>query len=71
MPKLSVRAENPVALAPKTPAKSAGSRAIAGFVRGGSGTARKRRRSFGRPINGKGLAVFTRQLATLVKAGMP
>lgn len=27
--------------------------------------------SFGRPINTKGLAVFTRQLATLVKAGMP
>ncbi|MEO5957671.1 MAG: type II secretion system F family protein [Opitutaceae bacterium] len=71
MPKLSVRPENPVALSPKTPAKSAGSRAIAGFVRGGGGTARKRRRSFGRPINGKGLAVFTRQLATLVKAGMP
>jgi type IV pilus assembly protein PilC len=32
---------------------------------------RKRRRTFGRPINAKGLAVFTRQLATLVKAGMP
>src|SRR5262245_41352634 len=32
---------------------------------------RKRRRTFGKPINGKGLAVFTRQLATLVKAGMP
>ena len=27
--------------------------------------------SFGSPINPKGLAVFTRQLATLVKAGMP
>jgi type IV pilus assembly protein PilC len=34
-------------------------------------TARRRRISFGRPINAKGLAVFTRQLATLVKAGMP
>ena len=32
---------------------------------------RRRRRTFGRPINAKGLAVFTRQLATLVKAGMP
>jgi type IV pilus assembly protein PilC len=32
---------------------------------------RRRRRSLGRPINDKGLAVFTRQLATLVKAGMP
>ena len=32
---------------------------------------RRRRRSFGRPINAKGLAVFTRQVATLVKAGMP
>jgi type IV pilus assembly protein PilC len=36
-----------------------------------AGAQRKRRRSLGRPINGKGLAVFTRQLATLVKAGMP
>jgi type IV pilus assembly protein PilC len=38
-----------------------------------AGPAKKRRRnlSFGSPINGKGLAVFTRQLATLVKAGMP
>ncbi|MBI5768957.1 MAG: type II secretion system F family protein [Verrucomicrobia bacterium] len=32
---------------------------------------RRRRRSLGRAINTKGLAVFTRQLATLVKAGMP
>ena len=32
---------------------------------------RKRRRSFGQAINAKGVAEFTRQLATLVKAGMP
>ncbi len=32
---------------------------------------KKRQMSFGAPINAKGQAVFTRQLATLVKAGMP
>ncbi len=36
------------------------------------GPPRKRKRfSFGAPINAKGQAIFTRQLATLVKAGMP
>lgn len=39
---------------------------------GGLGAARKRRAyAFGRPVNAKGLAIFTRQLATLMKAGMP
>ena len=33
--------------------------------------ARRRSLTFGRPVNEKGLTVFTRQLATLVKAGMP
>ena len=32
---------------------------------------KKRAMTFGSPINAKGQAVFTRQLATLVKAGMP
>lgn len=32
---------------------------------------KKRGMTFGSPINAKGQAVFTRQLATLVKAGMP
>jgi type IV pilus assembly protein PilC len=36
-----------------------------------SGPAKKIGLSFGRPINAKGLTLFTRQLATLVKAGMP
>lgn len=35
------------------------------------GPAKKIGLSFGRPINAKGLTLFTRQLATLVKAGMP
>jgi type IV pilus assembly protein PilC len=66
---------DPVPPAPATmpaiPAKAAG-RGVVAF-KGGTGGAKKRRRSitFGRVINGKGLAVFTRQLATLVKAGMP
>jgi len=38
-----------------------------------AGAPQRRRKglSFGKPINAKGLAVFTRQIATLVKAGMP
>ena len=32
---------------------------------------KKRRVRFGRVLNARGLAVFTRQVATLVKAGMP
>ena len=47
--------------------------ASGGAARPPAVTARGRRRgiSFGRPVNAKGLAIFTRQLATLVKAGMP
>src|SRR5436853_3714509 len=69
MAKLSVRPPSPLAAPATIPAKppSRATRALSA----GSGPARKRRRSFGRPINDKGLAVFTRQLATLVKAGMP
>ncbi len=54
------------AVAPKAPSRT-------GVAFGGGMAPRKRRRSLtlGRVINGKGIAVFTRQLATLVKAGMP
>ena len=71
MAKLSVRAAP--AAPPPSPtfaAKAPGKGPVMTFPVAGAGQ-RKRRRSFGRPINGKGLAVFTRQLATLVKAGMP
>lgn len=72
MAKLSVRPATPsTAPTPGTfAAKSAGKAAPATFAMGDA-AARKRRRSFGRAINGKGLAVFTRQLAVLTKAGMP
>ncbi len=65
----------PVSTAPATipavPAKAPGRGAVP--YAGAMGTANKRKRplTFGRVVNGKGLAVFTRQLATLVKAGMP
>lgn len=48
--------------------------AAAGFAAGAFGAAppaRKKKFSIGKPINGKGLAVFTRQLSTLMHAGMP
>lgn len=50
-----------------------GSTAAAALASGtaAAGAPKRRRRSLGRAINPKGLAVFTRQLATLVKAGMP
>jgi type IV pilus assembly protein PilC len=64
MAKLSLRAEP---AAPTATSTKAASRALAGSAT----PAKKRPRSFGRPINAKGAAVFTRQLATLVKAGMP
>jgi type IV pilus assembly protein PilC len=71
MAKLSVRAAPPVPPpSPTFTAKAPGKGPTMTFPVAGGGR-RKRRRSFGRPINGKGLAVFTRQLATLVKAGMP
>ena len=69
MAKLSVRAAPP-APSPAFGAKAPGKGPKMTFPIAGVGQ-RKRRRTFGRPINGKGLAVFTRQLATLVKAGMP
>ena len=70
MAKLSMRAPEaapkPATFAAKPPPKGP---AIS--FTGANTRLRRRRRTFGRPINAKGLAVFTRQLATLVKAGMP
>jgi type IV pilus assembly protein PilC len=37
----------------------------------GAGAPPAKKRRYGRAVNSKGLAVFTRQVATLVKAGMP
>ncbi|HUR58117.1 MAG TPA: type II secretion system F family protein [Opitutaceae bacterium] len=70
MAKLSVRTPPPPQAA--TVSRKPAGRAAAALA-AGSGTERrkKRPRSFGSPINQKGLSVFTRQLATLVKAGMP
>ncbi|MGH7945331.1 MAG: type II secretion system F family protein [Opitutaceae bacterium] len=71
MAKLFVRAAPPAPPpSPTFAAKAPGKGPTMTFPVAGAGQ-RRRRRSFGRPINGKGLAVFTRQLATLVKAGMP
>ena len=71
MAKLSVRA--PAAPVPaNVPAKPpARGPKIALPAAGGPVPARRRSLTFGRPVNEKGLTVFTRQLATLVKAGMP
>ena len=69
MAKLSVRAaptaEKPATFAAKTPGKGPQMT----FAMGGP--PKKKRFTLGSPINAKGQAVFTRQLATLVKAGMP
>jgi len=70
MAKLSVRTDTagpvPATFAAKAPPKPASA-----FAAGGAAPKKKRRRHFGKAINAKGTAVFTRQLATLVKAGMP
>ena len=73
MAKLSVRAQAPVPTAAATSRKPA-DRAAASLASATMGAVpKKRKRAFviGRAINAKGLTVFTRQLATLVKAGMP
>ncbi len=72
MAKLSVRTE-PVMPKPATFLAKAPVRTAAAFPVGGIEVAKKRRRSIviGRVVNAKGLAIFTRQLATLVRAGMP
>jgi type IV pilus assembly protein PilC len=69
MAKLSVRPAappQPATFAAKAPGKGP----TMSFPVGGAGR-KKKPISFGSPINAKGQAVFTRQLATLVKAGMP
>jgi type IV pilus assembly protein PilC len=68
MAKLSLRADAPPVVPAVIPAKPAGRPAGSSPLRS---VGRRRRRGLGRPINAKGLAVFTRQLATLVRAGMP
>jgi type IV pilus assembly protein PilC len=70
MAKLSVRTE-PAAPVSATFAAKAPPRAQPSFSVGTATPVKKRRRGFGKAINAKGAAVFTRQLATLVKAGMP
>jgi len=66
-----------LSLSPAAPAAphngKASDRAAAALTSNATGPAKKRRRpiTIGRVVNQKGLAVFTRQLATLVKAGMP
>jgi type IV pilus assembly protein PilC len=64
-PKLATRAAAPLPGAPtaKSPAQGVALRSAV--------TKKSRRRVFGTVLNSKGLTVFTRQLATLVKAGMP
>ncbi len=70
MAKLSVRA--PAAPQPATfAAKAPGKGPQMTFPVAGAPQRRRKGISFGKPINAKGLAVFTRQIATLVKAGMP
>jgi type IV pilus assembly protein PilC len=70
MAKLSVRA--PAAPQPATfAAKAPGKGPQMTFPVAGAPQRRRKGLSFGKPINAKGLAVFTRQIATLVKAGMP
>lgn len=70
MAKLSVRTE-PTAPVPATFAAKAPPKPGAAFPTGGAVRKKKRAVTFGSPINAKGRATFTRQLATLVKAGMP
>src|SRR6478672_1832530 len=72
MAKLSTRPQSPnVPIPHPTPKGPGGRGALAMPVSAGPAKKRRRNLSIGRPINAKGLAVFTRQLATLVKAGMP
>lgn len=72
MAKLSVRPAPAAAPQPATfAAKAPGKGPTMTFPVGGATTRKRKAISFGRPIDAKGQAVFTRQLATLVKAGMP
>ncbi len=69
MAKLSLRTE-PAAPAPATFAAKAPPKSPV-YAAGAVTTKKKQPVTFGAPITPKGRAVFTRQLATLVKAGMP
>ena len=61
-----------LAVRPSAPApRPAGRGPTISVPAGGPPVPRRRGFSFGRAVNEKGLTVFTRQLATLVKAGMP
>ena len=72
MAKLSVRAAPPAPPASATfAAKAPGKGPTMTFPVGGATKRKRRGITIGRPITAKGQAVFTRQLATLVKAGMP
>ncbi|MFM7752490.1 MAG: type II secretion system F family protein [Opitutaceae bacterium] len=68
MAKLAVRPTTTTAAAPARPA---GRGPTISVPAAGQPAPRRRGFSFGRAVNEKGLTVFTRQLATLVKAGMP
>ncbi len=67
MAKLAVRPPAVPAAAPRP----AGRGPTISVPAGGPVAPRRRGFSFGRAVNEKGITVFTRQLATLVKAGMP
>ncbi len=71
MAKLSVRPADSAAPKPATFAAKAPGKGPQTTFASGAPVRRKKGISFGAPINAKGQAVFTRQLATLVKAGMP
>lgn len=71
MAKLSVRPQGMPAVPIPIPGRAPGRGPKIDFPTGDLGIRRKRSFTIGRPINDKGLAVFTRQLATLVNAGMP
>jgi type IV pilus assembly protein PilC len=71
MAKLSVRPAPTPPVAGTIPARPPGRGPTLAFPSGHFVPRRKRSITIGSPINAKGLAVFTRQLATLVKAGMP
>ncbi len=74
MAKLSIRPPQPTAVAQPPGSTVAGRKAhrdASAQALSGPARVRRPRRTFGRVVPPKGLAVFTRQLATLVKAGMP
>lgn len=65
-PKLTLRPAVPPVQAKPVPTSAANAAALRAAA-----AKKSRPRVFGRALNSKGLTVFTRQLATLVKAGMP